>query len=298
VTGEQRADSFTQERVDLMRRASELTAAGVPFVLATVVRVDAPSSARPGNRAIVYPDGTIEGWIGGGCATPTTRREALAAFADGEPRVVRITPDVRDPAPNGMRLAPMSCASGGTVDLWIEPFLPPPVLVVGGDSPVAAALQHLGASLGFRVVQFGRLAGDAVENVAGICNALAARLPGSPNETWLIAVSHGDYDDELVEAGIRLGYRYVGLVASERRSGTVRVRLHQHGLPDEELGAFRPSAGLRIGAKTPDEIALAVMAEIVSLRRAPAPAPAASSDGEAVVAGEAEACCHGVHEPV
>jgi xanthine dehydrogenase accessory factor len=291
---ERSADSLTLERADLLRRTSELAAGGVPFALATVVRVETPSSARPGHRAIVYRDGSMEGWIGGGCATPTVRREAILALAGGAPRFVRITPDARGPAPEGIVLAPMTCSSGGTVDVWIEPFLPAPALIVGGSSPVATALADLGATLGFRVVTYAEAHGDACGSVHCITNGLAEKGEFDPRETWAVAVSHGDFDDEFVEAGVRLGFRYVGLVASERRSAVLRVRLHQHGLADDALGAFHPSAGLRIGAKTPQEIALAVMAEIVGLRRSNAALDEAAAIARAADAlpAEEDSCCH------
>ncbi|HMD03213.1 MAG TPA: XdhC family protein, partial [Candidatus Baltobacteraceae bacterium] len=196
------------------------------------------------------------------------------------PRFVRITPDMQAPAPENVVLAPMTCSSGGTIDVWIEPFLPSPVLLVVGASPVAVALQSLGAALGFRVVPYGPLSGDPLAGAEAVVAALRAKIQSPARETWLVAVSHGEFDDELVEAGIRLGYRYVGLIASERRAAATRVRLHQHGLDDAALGGFHPSAGLRIGAKTPEEIALAVMAEIVALRRTQAPLPAPEREAE------------------
>ena len=289
------ADSLTFERADILRRTSELAASGVPFALATVVRVETPSSARPGHRAIVYRDGTMEGWIGGGCAAPTVRRESMRALAAATPCFVRITPDSRGPAPEGIVLAPMTCSSGGTVDVWIEPFLPAPALLVGGSSPVAAALSELGTALGFRVVSYAEAHGDACGSVECVVSGLQRKGHFDPQETWLVAVSHGDFDDEFIEAGLRAGFRYVGLIASEKRSAVTRVRLHQHGLRDDALTAFHPSAGLRIGAKTPQEIALAVMAEIVALRRTAATLDEAASivrGAEAEEEAEASSCCH------
>ena len=281
------ADTFTNERTELLRRTAELAAARVPFALATVVRIEPPSSARPGHRAIVFRDGSMEGWIGGGCAAPTVQREAAGALADGEPRFVRITPDARGPAPDGMLLRPMTCSSGGTVDVWIEPFLPAPVLVIGGSSPVASALAEFGTGLGFRVVPYAAKYGDPCESALEIAETLRVRAGIDNDELWFVAVSHGEFDDEFVEAGVRLGARYVGLVASARRAATVRVGLHQRGLDDDALDAFRPSAGIRIGAKTPHEIALAVMAEIVSQRRTqPSPRTAAAEEPEPAH------CCH------
>jgi xanthine dehydrogenase accessory factor len=185
----------------------------------------------------------------------------------------------------------MTCSSGGTVDVWIEPFLPAPALVVGGSSPVAAAVAELGATLGFRVVTYAEAHGDACESADAVVAGLEKKGPFDPPETWLVAVSHGEFDDELVEAGLRLGFRYAGLIASEKRAAVTRVRLHQRGFTDDALGAFHPSAGLRIGAKTPQEIALAVMAEIVALRRTSA-VEAVMLGNEPEAAEEESHCCH------
>jgi xanthine dehydrogenase accessory factor len=216
------------------------------------------------------------------------------AIATSSPRFVRITPDTRGPAPEGIVLAPMTCSSGGTVDVWIEPFLPAPALVIGGSSPVAAALAELGTALGFRVVSYAESDGDACGSAHCIESGLQKKGTFDPRETWAVAVSHGEFDDEFVEAAIRSGFRYAGLIASERRAAVTRVRLHQRGLDDDALAAFHPSAGLRIGAKTPHEIALSVMAEIVALRRSSAALDEAeliarNAEGAGV---EAPSCCH------
>jgi xanthine dehydrogenase accessory factor len=265
-----------------MRRAGDLVAAAQPFALATVVRVEAPSSASAGNRAIVRPDGGVEGWLGGGCVTPTVRSEALASLASGEGRLVRITPHVRDAAPLDVIVKPMPCGSGGTVDIWIEPFLPPPVLVIGGSSPIARAIEALGVALGFRTIVYSGETGDALGGAEAIASALQARVETVPHDVWLVAASHGEFDDDFCEAGLRLGCRYVGLIASAKRGRIIEIHLRRRGLEEERLEAFHPAAGLRIGAKTPEEIALAVMAEIVSLRRVQAPREAEPAAAQAV----------------
>lgn len=254
-------------RGELFRRTSELAASAQTFALATVVRVEPPSSAAPGNHAIVFPDGRIEGWIGGGCATPTVRAEALAALRGGKPRLVRITPNVDERAPIGVLVAAMTCDSRGTIDIWIEPFLPAPTLVVGGDSPVAAAIAALAATLGFAVVRIvpdGEASGC---DVAAMTELLAERSRGESRETWLVAASHGAFDDELIEAGLHRGFAYAGVIASQPRSEAIRARLIARGVDAATLAAYHPEAGLRIAAKTAEEIALSVLAEIVSLRR-------------------------------
>src|SRR5215210_6873430 len=138
-------------RADSLLRAGELANAGRPFAAVTVVRTEPSTSARAGDRAIVFPDGSMEGWVGGGCIGPTARREGLAALEDGEPRLVRITPDTAASQHN-VRMARMTCASEGTADLYVEPFLPRPTLIVAGDSPVAATLAAIAPPLGFRLL--------------------------------------------------------------------------------------------------------------------------------------------------
>ena len=138
---------------DILERAHALRKNGEPFALATVVRVTRPASARPGAKAIVWADGTISGWVGGSCAQPLAVREALAALGDGQPRLLCLV-GVGGRAPEraeGMIVQPMTCHSGGTIEIYIEPFVPRPRLLIVGQTPVAAALAQLGALLSFDV---------------------------------------------------------------------------------------------------------------------------------------------------
>jgi xanthine dehydrogenase accessory factor len=195
----------------------------------------------------------MEGWVGGGCIQPTARREGLAALEEGEPRLVRITPDAAASQPN-VRMAQMTCASEGTADLYIEPFLPRPTLVAAGDSPLTATLAAIAPPLGFRFL--------AVDSAAGL-NSEA--IP-HPRDTWLVVATFGEFDEDAVEAGVRLNLRYVGLVASERRAGSILSGLRDRGFGEEALKVVRSPAGLPIGASGQEEISLSIMAEIVSLR--------------------------------
>ncbi|MDX6379519.1 MAG: xanthine dehydrogenase accessory factor [Rubrobacteraceae bacterium] len=199
------------------------------------------------------PDGSMEGWVGGGCIQPTARREGLAALHDGEPRLVRISPDTAAAQPN-VRMAQMTCASEGTADLYVEPCLPRPTLVAAGSSPLVDTLAALAPPLGFRFV---RLENAAELNVATV---------PYPRDSWMVVATFGEFDEGAVEAGVRLGLPYVGLVASERRAGTVLSELRARGFGGEALEAVRSPAGLPIGADSQEEIALSIMAEIVSLR--------------------------------
>ena len=240
-------------RAESLRRAGDLAGGESPFALVTVVRTEPATSARVGDRAVVHPDGSIEGWVGGGCIGPTARREALAALEEGEPRLVRITPDTAAAQP-GDHVTKMTCASEGTADLYVEPFLPRPTLVVAGDSPVTATLATIAPPLGFRLV-----------SLEGLAELTAEAVP-YPRDTWMVVASFGGFDEDAVEAGVRLGLPYVGLVASARRAERVMSELRDRGLKSGDLSVVRSPAGLPMGAGGQEGISLSIMAEIFSLR--------------------------------
>ncbi|HEX6709457.1 MAG TPA: XdhC family protein [Rubrobacter sp.] len=238
-------------RAESLRRAGELAGGERPFALITVVRTEPATSARIGDRAIVFADGSLEGWVGGGCIGPTARREALAALEEGMPRLVRVTPDTAATQP-GVRMARMTCASEGTADLYVEPFLPRPTLIVAGDSPVAATLAAIAPPLGFRLIKM-----DA---------ELTAEEVPYPQDSWMVVATFGEFDEDAVEAGMRLGLPYVGLVASERRAGQVLSELRARGLEETQLSVVRSPAGLPLGTSGQEGISLSIMAEVSSLR--------------------------------
>src|ERR671921_2473385 len=195
------APNSLARRAESLRRAGELAQAERPFAVVTVVRTEPSTSASTGNRAVVFPDGSMEGWVGGGCIQPTARREGLAALDDGEPRLVRITPDTAVSQHN-VRMARMTCASEGTADLYVEPFLPRPSLVVAGDSPVAATLAAIAPPLGFRLLTM---------------DVTTRLTPGEvpyPQDSWMVVATFGEFDEDATEAGIKLGLPYAGRVPS------------------------------------------------------------------------------------
>ena len=235
----------------MTRTAPELLDAGVAFVEATVVRCAAPTSARPGDRAIILGDGTIEGFVGGACADTTVRLQALRALETGEPVLLKILPGEEDGPgeQEGTVVVANPCLSGGSLDLFLEPHLPPPRVAVAGESPVARALVELSATLGLRA----RL------------GAVAER-----GDFAAVVASLGHGDEAAVLRGLESGAEYVGLVASARRGAAVLEALRDQGVPQEQLDRVRTPAGLDIGAVTHEEIALAILAELVQLRRAKA----------------------------
>jgi xanthine dehydrogenase accessory factor len=275
----------------MFRRASELEAAGQPFVVATVVAVARPTSARPGAQGIVHPDGTIEGWVGGSCAQPVVVREALRALADSQPRLLRLS---KEPPGEGRRAdgiieLVMTCHSGGTLEIYVEPNLPAPVLWVAGTTPIAGALVELGAASGYRVTLFDPVADPtafpAADEVRTDTNLVAVERDASP---YIVVATQGQWDEEALAGALRRDARYVGLVSSPTRAVAVRAWLREEtGLAEERLAALRAPAGIDLGAETAEEIALSILAELVQVRRGRADFVA--SPGPATVAGDAGA---------
>jgi xanthine dehydrogenase accessory factor len=245
---------------ELERRASALAEAGEPFVSATVVRAARPASVRPGDRALVLPDGRIEGFVGGACAEAAVRLHAARALETGEPLLLRVLPGEDEaPASEGAVSVHNPCLSGGALEIFLEPRLRPPRIVVVGDSPVALALTRLAEPLGLEVVL-----------------GAAADLDAGPSDLALVAASHGRGEEEALRWGLEHALPYLGLVASRRRGEAVLEALRAGGVGGVER--IRTPAGLDIGARTPAEIALAILAEVVAVRRtlATAPVPAAA----------------------
>jgi xanthine dehydrogenase accessory factor len=230
--------------VSVLVEAGRLAEAGRPFVLATVVSVRRPASARRGDRALVLPDGKLVGWVGGACSEPAVVREALRALEDGESRLLRICPPGGAAGGDDVVVAESACASEGTVEVLIEPQLPVPLVAVVGDSPAAEALRRLLPGIGWRVASDLEAAADAV-----------------------VLATMGRGDEEGLEAALASPAGYVGLVASARRATVVLDRLRERGIGEEELARVRSPAGLDLGPLPQAEIAVAVLAELVAWRR-------------------------------
>ena len=229
-------------------RAAELAARRVPFVHARVVLAERPTSARPGDEALVLADGTMEGFVGGDCAEATVRAQALAVLDSGEPVVLRISAADEPPQP-GKVMAHNPCLSGGTLEIYLEPRHPPPRMAVVGDGPIARALRGIAQTVGFEVVD-----ADAAE--------LAA----------LVVASHGQNEAAALGAGLQAGIDYVGLVASPKRGASVVATLDVGGAE-----RIVTPAGLDIGARTPEEVALSICADVIARRPRPSGRPAAAA---------------------
>jgi len=258
-----------RESVDLIALAHDLRSRNEPFALATVVRVSRPTSGRPGFKAIVRPDRQVIGWVGGSCAESVLLLESLASLRDGRPRLLRLSRDAGSgPAEEGVVEYVMECHSGGAMEIYIEPHLPKPQLLIVGPSPVADTLSSLGRLLGFRVVV---VAPNAGKEDFPDADQVVAQLDGLPrlvtHDTFAAVATMGKYDETALRALAASPAAYVGLVASRRRASAVRHELRNAGLPSEAIDRIRTPAGLNLGAETPEEIALSIMAEIVNVRR-------------------------------
>jgi xanthine dehydrogenase accessory factor len=247
----------------LLARAAELQRRGQPFALATVVRCERPTSAKPGAKALVLEDGTVDGWIGGACAEPVVVREALAALRDGRPRLVGLIGEGgRGPGrTEGIVEFPMTCHSGGTLEIYVEPYLPRRQLVLVGHGPVVEALATLGRAADYSIVTVA----DGAE---------LDRLDLSRRASVVVA-THADADEEALGRVLATDAGYVSLVASRRRTAAIVERLRARGVAPERLGALKAPAGLDIGAETPTEIAVSILAEIIQHGRGDKPVAAA-----------------------
>ena len=272
---------------NVLARAVELDAAGLPFAMATVVAVQRPTSARPGARGLIHPDGSIEGWVGGSCAQPVVVRESLRSLADGQPRLLRLSKNAPAEGRRGDGVVElvMTCHSGGTLEIYVEPHLPPPLLWVAGTTPIAGALVNLASASGWRVTLFDPLAErdafPSAEHVSAATNLASAESGPSP---YVVVATQGVWDEEAVESALRGNAAYVGLVASPTRAAVLRTWLREEAnLPEERIAALRAPAGLDLGAETAEEVAVSILGELIQVRRGRASFVAAP--GPATLAG-------------
>ncbi len=254
---------------DFFSKANELVMQGVPFVTATVVWAEKPSSGKPGDKAIITIDGTMYGWIGGSCAQPTVIKEALKALEADEARLIRLSTEPENKNPRaGLVDLPMTCFSGGTLEIYLEPQSPRPRLLVVGDLPVARSLAQLAGAMNYHVVGVDLDGGrEPLPFADETLNTLEGIEVQVRPFTYIVIATHGNYDELALEQILKAEPSYVGLVASPKRAEAVRDYLRGQGLSDTELLPLKAPAGLDIQAQRGDEIALSIMAEIVQKRR-------------------------------
>ena len=240
---------------DIHDQCNELRAREEPFVLATVVAYKSPQSAKPGSKAIIKADGTVIGWVGGGCVQPIVLREAKQALQTGRPKLLTISPDAARDDWEGAESYPMTCEGGGSLEIYLEPYLPKPKLVVVGRSPVAETICQLGQLLDFKVIAADPQASS--DSVRAHINA----------SSFVVVATMGNGDEEGLLSVIGTRPKYLGLVASEKKSQALFEYARANGATDEDIAAIKCPAGVELGSETLPEIALSVAAEIVRVRR-------------------------------
>jgi len=261
---------------DILELAREMKAKGEAFAMATVVRTVAATAAKAGAKALIAPGGAISGgWIGGGCARAAVLKAAAAALADGQPRLLSVQPaDVLaaqgmqpNVARDGVEFAANSCPSQGTMDIFVEPFLPRPHLLIFGASPVAVALADLASRMGFR-------ASIAAPGVTSEKFPAADRLidgfaipPDVPAVNFAVVATQGSGDLAALAAALALDAPYTAFVGSRKKAEVLKTMLARQGTPPGPLAALHAPAGIDIGAITPDEIAFSILAALIAERR-------------------------------
>ena len=261
---------------DILDIISTRKAAGEPFALATVVRTVAATAAKAGAKAVILPDGTIsEGWIGGGCARAAVLKAARDALADGRSRLVSVQPpDALDDQgrsageeTGGVRFATNMCPSQGTMDIFVEPVLPRPQIIVCGSSPVAVAIADFARRAGFAITVCAPAAeqsafADAERRIEGY--ALPVKESGA---RYVVVSTQGRGDEAALLAALAVGADYVAFVGSRKKANALKRTLAKHGVSRDCLEKLKAPAGLDLGAITPEEIAISIVAEIVAVRR-------------------------------
>jgi xanthine dehydrogenase accessory factor len=256
-------------RRDLAHLTAELIDDRKPFVVGTVVWRRGPSSGKTGAQIVVFPDGSVRGWLGGACAEPTVVREALAALTDGQPRLMLLGPadEIGGAHRHGVTLVPMACESEGAMEVYLEPMLPQPHVVAVGRSPAVDALARLVEQLGWRatVVDDGGNPSDH-PGVSSFSSNLDFSGLGIDGRSFIVVATQGHYDEAALQAALATNAAYVGLVASRKRASAVIEHLRTSGVSDEALTRVTAPAGLDLGSVEHDEMAVAILAELVALK--------------------------------
>jgi xanthine dehydrogenase accessory factor len=261
---------------DILGIISARKVAGEPFALATVVRTVAATAAKAGAKAVILPDGTMsEGWIGGGCARAAVLKAAKDALADGKSRLVSVqAADLFDQQGHasgqeqgGVRFARNMCPSQGTMDIFVEPVLPRSQVIICGSSPVAVAIADFAKRAGFAVT------GCAPAEEQAAFSDVDRRIEGyalpvdEPGARYIVVSTQGRGDEAALLAALAVDAEYIAFVGSRKKAESLKASLAKRGISDEQLAKLKAPAGLDLGAITPEEIAISIMAEIVAVQR-------------------------------
>ncbi len=253
---------------ELLEKAHQLSSQGKPFVLAVVVRREAPVSVQPGDKAIIEENGNMHGWIGGGCTRPVILHEARQALKAGRPRLVRVTPQAASQSQKGVSEHTMTCHSGGTLDVYIEPVLPCTQLIILGRSPVGRALARMGKALSYQVA----VAAPGAEQqdfpeIDWFSQSHDLSELKTAAKSGVVICTQGEQDEEAIRQALSTQADYIALVASPKKAQSLLQELSRQGIESQQLKSIKAPAGLDIGADQPAEIAVSILAEFIQRLR-------------------------------
>jgi xanthine dehydrogenase accessory factor len=249
---------------EIYELATDLITQGEPFATVTVVRNEAPSSGKTGDKAIVNKTGVLKGWVGGGCVYSIVLKEVTEALEDGKPRLVRVSPTPQSDPPRGVKEYKMTCYSGGEVDLYIEPVMPKPHLVIIGKSIIGRALLKAARAIDFRLTVINEEANAEVFPEADQHQSSfdLSTIPFNQH-TFIVVATQGDNDERGLQTALSAPCRYVGFIASHKKRDAVFANLLNLGCAQEQLEQVHAPAGIDINGKTPQEVAISILAEII-----------------------------------
>lgn len=280
----------------VIARAAELKSSGKPFALVTVVRAVSPTSAKPGAKAVVEADGEIQGWVGGGCAQPAVIKMAKKSIQDGEARLIRISPNKSEVIEEGIVDFGMTCHSGGTLDIFIDPVIARPALLIIGASPAAQTLCGLAQRVGFAVTAaFPDADNSMFPDASQILDNLETDNVGAVSTSFVVVATQGKRDEAGLEAALATNAPYIAFIASARKAEKLKQYLRERGHNEARVNAIISPAGLEIDAETPEEIALSVLAAVVKVRRSGELAVASS---QVIEEPATSSCCGSESKPI
>ena len=257
-----------------LNTATVLNQKNKAYATAIIVRRKIPSSGKPGDKAIITADGTIHGWIGGGCTRGIVLKEALLALQDRQPRMVYISPDTIAKEDKGTKLYRMTCQSGGEVEVYIEPVLPKPQLLIFGTSHIAMALAKIAKAMEYQVdVVMTTADANVFPDVDSVTEIGDFELREEHQQQYMIVCTQGERDAESLYAAINAKPQYLAFVASHRKANGIFTELRGMGITFDQLKDIKTPAGLDIGAKTPHEVAISILAQVIQDFRAEASEP-------------------------
>ncbi|MEZ4954151.1 MAG: XdhC/CoxI family protein [Saprospiraceae bacterium] len=241
---------------EFLNKSNELYSGNEPFAIAFVVNRQVPSSGKPGDKAVIQKNGVITGWIGGGCTRGIVLKEALLSIKDGKPRLVRISPDGQKLEESNIVAYNMTCHSGGAVEIYIEPVLPKPHLLLMGKSHVAMALNKIGKAMDYKVSVISKGADKIIFPGADLIEEGDLKAEHILPNTCIVVCTQGENDELALEQAVKSGVPYVSFVSSRRKANAIFRILKQRGVSFEDLKKIKTPAGLDINAKLPEEVAI------------------------------------------